>query len=299
MGYKTLLIRDSERLRLYLDNISVETKNGELRFLISDLKYLIVDNYKSTMSVQLINKLVQNNVSVILCGLDHLPASQIMPISGHYESSGKIMSQINWDENIKKELHQKIIKAKIASQIDILRKNGKSDAVIAKLREFYDSVDSDDSTNREGLAAKMYFREMYGKDFVRFNDDIINAGLNYGYAILRSMICSIIASKGLLLNIGIFHRGKTNNNNLADDIIEVYRSIVDDYVLNHLMQKELLLLEDRDNLIRLMDSKIMMSGKMYSINNTVEMYVESIIKCFEERDGDNFCAPSLAKIIAP
>ena len=29
----------------------------------------------------------------------------------------------------------------------------------------------------------MYFREMYGEDFIRMDEDVVNAGLNYGYSI--------------------------------------------------------------------------------------------------------------------
>lgn len=49
----------------------------------------------------------------------------------------------------------------------------------------------------------MYFRELFGSDFIRFDDDVINAGLNYGYSIFRSLITSIIVAKGYIANIGM------------------------------------------------------------------------------------------------
>ena len=97
-------------------------------------------------------------------------------MNGHFSSSGNILKQINWDENRKQTLHSMIIKYKILNQIEILKMNNKSFDVIKKLYEFADSIVPGDKTNREGLAAKMYFRALFGNDFIRFDDDVINAG---------------------------------------------------------------------------------------------------------------------------
>lgn len=296
MGYRTLFIRESEKLNLYLDNIVVHTKEGELRFLLSDLKILVIDNYKLTLSVQLINKLNENNVSIIICDMSHMPHCQLLPLNGYYASSGTMQKQLEWDEQTKLLVHKEIVKGKIQSQIDILFKNNKNESVISRIKEFKEEVEPGDVTNREGLAAKMYFRELFGVDFIRFDEDVINAGMNYGYAVLRSLISSMIVSKGLLPNIGIFHKGKTNSFNLSDDIIEVYRPLVDDWVYNNLMNKELLGKEDRINLVGLVDRKILMNNQLFTINHTVEMYIESIIKCFDNKNINNIMIPSLKEI---
>lgn len=296
MGFKTVFIRDSEKLRLYLDNLIVDTKDGEISFLISDLKYLIIDNNKSTLSVRLINKLTENNVALVLCDLSHHPCTQLLPINSHFASSGMMFKQIKWDEHLKSLLQARIIQEKIQSQIYILKRNCKSISVIAHLEGFKGEVQDGDATNREGLAAKMYFREMFGDNFVRFNDDIANAGLNYGYAIFRSLIEAIIVSKGLVPNLGIFHKGVTNGFNLADDVIEIYRPLVDDYVLNNLMNEDMLKTEHKQELIKLTDLKIEYKGQMNTISNTIEMFIESIIRCFETNSLDDFVPPSLIRI---
>ena len=144
-----------------------------------------------------------------------------------------------------------------------------------------DEVELDDVTNREGLAAKMYFREMFGDDFVRFDEDVINAGLNYGYSIFRALISSIIVAKGYLPNLGIFHRGKQNMFNLSDDIIEVFRPIVDHYVCNHMMEDILFKQEHREALIQLTSKKIEIDGRKQTVSNAIYVYIESIIKELE------------------
>lgn len=284
-------------MRLYLDNLVVEKEGNEIRILISDIKCLIVDNNKANLSTQLINALTDNNVSVVICNLSHLPSTLLLPLSGNYASSGVISKQIMWDSSLKSKLHKEIVKGKIQSQIEILLKNDKSMKVISKLRNFMEEVTIGDETNREGLAAKVYFKEMFGKDFIRFEEDIINAGLNYGYAIFRSLISSIIVSKGLLLSLGIFHKGSQNSYNLADDIIEVYRPLVDDYVFNNMLNEEILTSKNKEGLIRLMDKKIEYNDQLQTITNSIELYVESIIRCFDEKSIEHFVSPSLRRIV--
>lgn len=292
MAYRVLYIEKSNHLQLYLDNLKVETEKGELLFPISDIQILVIDNYKSSLTVPLINKLVDKNVCIIVCGIDHLPKSYILPMNGNYSQSGNINSQINWSIEIKQILHQYIVKAKILNQVKILKENNKNFDVILKITEFYKEVKIGDVTNREGLAAKMYFRELFGNDFIRFNDDVINAGLNYGYAIFRSLISSIIVAKGFLPNLGLFHIGKTNMFNLSDDIIEVFRPVVDNYVFNNLKDEILFKAQHRDELIQLTNKKVEIDGKFQTIANAINLYIESILKVIDTNDISYFFFPS-------
>lgn len=292
MGHRVLYIEKSEYLRLYLDNLKVELEDNELLFPISDIQILVIDNYKSSLSVPLINKLTENNVCTILCGVDHLPKSYLLPMNGNFAQSGNIQKQIEWKQEVKGLVTQKIIQAKINNQVEILITNNKNQEVIAKLEKFRTEVELSDVTNREGLAAKMYFREMFGTDFIRFNEDVINAGLNYGYSIFRSLITSIIGAKGYLPNLGIFHRGKQNMFNLSDDIIEVFRPIVDNYVLNNMMEDILFKQSHREALIQLTTKKILIDGKKQTIANAIFIYLETIFKILEEQELTEFIFPS-------
>lgn len=284
MGHRVIYVERCEYLRLYLDNLKVEIKENEILFPIADIQILVIDNYKSHLSVPLINKLTENNVCTILCGVDHLPKSYILPMNGHFSSSGNIEKQIVWDPYKKEELHALIVKHKILNQIEILKENNRSFEVCQKLYQFVDEVQLGDYTNREGLAAKMYFRALFGNDFIRFEEDVINAGLNYGYSIFRSLITSIIVAKGYLANIGIFHKGKTNMFNLSDDIIEVFRPIVDNYVFNNLTDEILFKQQHREDLINLTNYKVKIDGRKQTIANAINIYLDSIFKYLNEEE---------------
>ena len=66
MSHRIIYIEKCECLRLYLDNLKVEWKDDELLLPISDIQILVIDNYKSNLSVPLINKLTEN-MYVLFC----------------------------------------------------------------------------------------------------------------------------------------------------------------------------------------------------------------------------------------
>ena len=292
MSHRVIYIEKSECLRLYLDNLKVIINDDELLIPVSDIQILVIDNYKATLSIQLMNRLTENNVCVIFCGMDHLPKSYLLPMNGNFAQSGNINKQIAWKDENKQLAHKLITRAKIYNQIEILRKLNKGYNTVVKLEQFLNEIQLGDETNREGLAAKMYFRELFGSDFVRMNEDIINSGLNYGYSIIRSLISSIICAKGYLGNFGIFHRGKQNMFNLADDIIEVFRPIIDEYVYLNMKDEIIFKQEHREGLIRICsDKKIEICNQQQTIANAIYVYIEALLKVLETGNPKAFIFP--------
>ena len=90
------------------------------------------------------------------------------------------------------------------------------------------TVKSGDSDNRESYAARMYWKYLFGKEFIRDkNLSGINSFLNYGYAIMRSSMARAICASGLLPSLGLHHDNHLNQFCLADDLFEIYRPLVD------------------------------------------------------------------------
>lgn len=281
MGWRIIYIEESEYLNLYLDNIKIKRNGSDVLIPISDIHTLIIDNYKSVLSVNLLNKCSKEKVNVILCGIDHLPQTIIYPISGNNQTPKILKAQFQWSENTKGLLQQTIVKGKIKNQRRILELNKKDKNIIAKLKTFEEEVKPFDSTNREGLSAKIYFRTLFGKGFIRFHEDPINAALNYGYSIIRSQISKVLIANGLNTSIGIFHKGPNNTFNLSDDIIEVFRPIVDNYVCNNIQMDTLFSREHRISLIKLTTKKLLYNGQKHTFFNVVNMYVRNIHDCFK------------------
>lgn len=283
MGWRTLYIEESNHVSLYLDNLKIRNEaEQELLIPLNDINIMVIDNYKTTVSTNLLIKASEYNIDLIICDNNHLPTCQLIPLSGNCISSIMIRKQIEWD-NIKKSiLWKEIVKKKIYNQFKILEKYDCDNRDISMMLNFYNDVDYNDNGNREGLAAKVYFRSLFGKDFIRFDDNCINAGLNYGYSILRSLISKCIISRGLNASLGIFHKGPNNAFNLSDDIIEVFRPIIDDWVKDNLTNEMLFSKEHRLNLIKLLSKKIYIDGKKQTISNAIIIYIDSLIDYFNE-----------------
>ena len=109
--------------------------------------------------------------------------------------------------------------------MDNLSKNGE------KLKPLYANVKSGDSDNNEGIAARLYWHELFGFGFLRNrNGNPPNDLLNYGYTILRAATARALVGSGLNLAFGVFHRNRYNAFPLADDMMEPYRPFVDEIV---------------------------------------------------------------------
>lgn len=66
MSHRIIYIENCEYLRLYLDNLKVEYKDNDLLIPVSDIQILVIDNYRSNLSVPLINKLMEDNVQLFV-----------------------------------------------------------------------------------------------------------------------------------------------------------------------------------------------------------------------------------------
>ena len=114
--------------------------------------------------------------------------------------------------------------------------------------------------------------------FSRGNDHIINSALNYGYAIIRGMIARSIICYGLEPSIGIFHHSELNNYNLADDMIEPFRPLVDLYVSSHFDISEIdstLTPEMKKGLFGIINFDMSVKGDMRIVSNCIDMLIAS------------------------
>ena len=197
---------------------------------IEDIGFVILEHQQTNITLPLLNALSDNNVSVIFCGSNCMPNAMLMNLDSNKTQGESFRLQMEASEPLKKNLWKQIIEAKIRNQSALLCKLGKDGD---RLKPFYTNVKSGDNENREGAAARVYWTELFGKDFVRSREgNAPNNLLNYGYTLLRAAMARALMGSGLLPAIGIFHRNRYNSFPLADDIMEPYRPYVDEIVYN-------------------------------------------------------------------
>lgn len=195
---------------------------------IEDIGTVLIESQMTSITMPLINALADSNVCCIICNRKDMPNVMLQPFDSNNTQCETLHNQIAIGNVLKKQLWKQIIEAKIRNQSLLLCKLGKNGDL---LKPHYCNVKSGDSDNREGQAAKLYWSELFGNNFVRDRDsDGVNSLLNYGYSILRAATARAIVSSGLYPGLGLFHHNRSNAFPLADDLMEPYRPYVDEIV---------------------------------------------------------------------
>ena len=262
---------------------------------IEDIDALILDSYGLTFTANLITELSTGGTTVVICDEKHLPSSVILPYSQHSRGAKVSRQQLAMGATLKKQLWSRIIVQKITNQADVLAKHHYDDAFLRKLAS---EVKSGDPTNRESQAARAYFSALLD-DATRRKPMWHNAALNYGYAMVRSHIARHIAARGLIASQGIFHHSELNSFNLADDIIEPYRAVVDDYILSIVTPRHIgdidanLTKEDRQLIADILNTSVILQDKQFTLKHAVERTIESFVQVIQDDTPALLLLPSI------
>ncbi len=281
MGYRQVIIKKSEKLHFKDNQLIIDKDENSTKVPLEDISYILIEDSSTILTTRLLAELGKNAISLIVCDEKFEPTSIMYPYNYHFKQLDVFSHQLEIDDSIKNEFWNQIVKRKIENSIRVLEMTSKEEFPISKLTEYINEITDGDSKNREGLAAKMYFRSLFGSDFIRFYDDNVNAALNYGYTIIASAIIRNLAVYGLNTYLGIHHSSKINNFNLAYDFLEPYRSVVDKFVYDNKDDIVLpLSFEFRKKLINLLNEEVIHQNKKYTIEYSIGLLIKSYIKSF-------------------
>ena len=281
MGYRQVIIKKSEKLHFKDNQLIIDKDESSIKVPLEDISYILIEDSSTILTTRILAELGKNAISLIVCDEKFEPTSIMYPYNYHFKQLDVFSHQLEIDDSIKNEFWNQIVKRKIENSIRVLEMTSKEEFPISKLTEYINEITDGDSKNREGLAAKMYFRSLFGSDFIRFYDDNVNAALNYGYTIIASAIIRNLAVYGLNTYLGIHHGSKINNFNLAYDFLEPYRSVVDKFVYDNKDDIVLpLSFEFRKKLINLLNKEVLHQNKKYTIEYSIGLLIKSYIKSF-------------------
>jgi len=227
--------------------------------------------------------LLNNNVALVTCDEKHLPKGMFLNLEHNIQQSHHFQDQINASLPLKKQLWQQIISVKILNQALVLNKYGKQSD---NLKRWSREVKSGDSTNLEARASFYYWKNLFPEDldFKRDREgDPPNNLLNYGYAILRSVVARSLVASGLLPTFGIHHHSKYNAYCLADDIMEPYRPFVDDVVATIIYNGENfteLHKSIKQQLLQIPTLDVQIENKKSPLMIAVQRTTASLARCF-------------------
>lgn len=287
--YRNILINNPAKIFQQNKQLMVEV-DGVHKFPIEDVATLVIDNQQTSITTNCLNMLAEQGVCVIVCNDKHMPSGCMMPVSAYHRRLPMLKLQMSQSKVKIKHLWQQIIKQKIANQGKCLELMGHDDDVSILAGR----VKSGDTDNVEGVAAARYFKNLFGNGFSRDEDIPVNGRLNYGYAIIRAYIARQLASYGLETSVGLFHHSELNNFNLADDIIEPFRPVVDLQAASMEGETELTPAV-KSQLIGILSHDVDLNGERQPVSYAIEKVVQNLIRCFKD-EADSLILPRLLPI---
>ena len=279
MSWRTVVISNNAKLDYQIGYLVVRGSETT-KIHLNEIGMLIIESTAVSMTSYLLNELVKNKIKVVFCDEKRNPSSELVPYYGSHDTSAKIRKQIEWTKDDKAHIWTEIVSEKIKQQALLLQKYGKQEANM--LFQYMHEVEFGDVTNREGHAAKVYFNALFGKSFTRTEDNPVNAALNYGYSIILSIFNREIVSLGYITQIGLFHDNMFNQFNLASDLMEPFRPLVDSLVIE--LKPDKFESDEKYSMLKILSTEVIVADKKEVLTNAIKIYCRSVCDALNETD---------------
>ena len=245
-----------------------------------DIGVVLVDHPQTTYSHAALAELAASQAVLVVCGRDHLPAAELLPLADHTQIVWRLADQLAVSKPVRKRLWQQLVQAKIRAQAANLEPGSPPRAkLLALARE----VSSGDAKNVEAQAARLYWQNWLGEEAFRRDVDGsgLNGLLNYGYAVLRAALARAIVAAGLHPALGLFHSNRANSFCLADDLIEPVRPLVDARARELWRQGYTELTQEaKGRILEILAEPVEFEGETGPLMTSLHRLVASLVRCF-------------------
>lgn len=283
MGWRSVMI--SRPARLSREHFSLAIEQEQTAFVpFEDIAVIVLNHREITLTHPVLSACAEYGIGLFATGDNHQPSGVFLPFLAHTRTTRMMRRQLGLSRPLGKQAWASIVRRKIANQAICLRLAGRGS--VNRLESYARRVRSGDPDNLEGQAAAIYFVQLFGPGFVRAEERWTNAALNYGYAVLRGAIARGLVAHGLHPTIGLFHDSEQNAFNLADDLIEPFRPLVDLHVFKSppFVEGDLTP-ADKVKLAALLNVDVGMPRGRMSALSAIEYAVESLARMIE--DGES------------
>jgi len=282
VSWRSVVISRSAKLRREQFRLAIEQE--QTAFVpFEDIAVIVLNHREISLTHSVLSACGEWGISLFATGDTHHPSGVFLPFLQHSRATRWLRLQLDLPRPVAKQTWAGIVRKKISNQAACLRLAGCEGA--ERLASYARRVRSGDNGNLEGQAAAFYFTKLFGKYFHRGQARFSNAALNYGYAVMRAAIARGLVAHGLLPSLGLFHASEQNAFNLADDVIEPFRPLVDLFVSHMLIPDEdELRPSDKVALVALLNLDMEMPRGKMSVLSAIEQSIESLARIY---DGGN------------
>ncbi len=248
---------------------------------IDEVSSLLLTAEQATLSKPLMVRLAEEGIPIIICGSNYHPIAITLPYGTHHQFSNVLQLQINASKPLNKQLWKLLVIQKIQHQQQALAFCHPMHSSCNALKRMTTKVRSGDPDNIEAQAARLYWQSLMGETFRRKtkNTDFANSALNYGYSILRGACARATVAAGLTPALGIHHNNIYNPFALVDDLMELFRPLVD-IAVQKMLGGEQLLAEHKQALVSMLQANVTSNGQTTTVNNAMQNLAFSLVKSY-------------------
>lgn len=278
MGWRTIVVNTHSKLSYKNHHLVFKSIDRHELIHLSEIDMLLLETTDITLTTMLIKRLIDENILVIFCDDKRLPIGKLLPFYGRHDSSLQLAKQVKWQQDQKAMVWTDIISQKIINQSVRLSQIGFQQQSVS-LQRLESELQLFDPSNREGHAARLYFNTLFGNGFNREQDNVTNAGLDYGYSLLLSLFAREIVKNGCMTQFGLKHSNQFNDFNLASDLMEPFRPIVDIIVYeNRNLEFKVLKLA----LFKIFEANYDYLDRRMYLTNIIADYTKKVVKTLNE-----------------
>lgn len=279
MTWRSVVISQPAKLKREHFSLVVEQVQFA-RVPFEDIAVIVLNHREITLTHPVLSACGEYGISLFATGDTHHPSGVFLPFLSHSRATRWLRLQLDLPRPLAKQSWAAFVRQKINNQATCLHLAGREGT--DRLESYARRVRSGDVGNLEGQAASFYFVQLFGKDFRRDQARFINAALDYGYAVLRGTIARGLVAHGLLPSLGLFHASEQNAFNLADDVIEPFRPVVDLFVAKNMLSAgDELNPQDKVALVGLLNVDVGMPRGKMSVLSAIEQCIESLARVYD------------------
>ncbi|WHZ10264.1 MAG: CRISPR-associated protein Cas1 [Burkholderiaceae bacterium] len=280
MVWRSVVINRPARLKREHFALVVEQEQSA-RVPFEDIAVIVLNHREITLTHPVLSACADYGIGLYSTGDNHQPNGVFVPFLPHSRATRMQRLQLSLDKPSIKRAWARIVQAKIGNQARCMELLGVAGA--DRLASYARRVRSGDGGNLEAQASAYYFPQVFGRSFHRSQESWTNAALDYGYAVLRGACARALVAHGMLPSLGLFHSSEQNAFNLADDLIEPYRPIVDLHVAQQPARPDDAELQPADKvaLVGLLNVDVAMPRGQMSVLASIEQAAEALARLYD------------------
>lgn len=273
MAFRTLEISRPVEIHIRRGQLELTNQEGVILVPLEDLATIVCSGANIRMSTMAQAQIAEAGISLMIIDEKYHPSCMLVPVQSNVRQTLVMRNQIIMTPETKNQLWKQLIIRKIENQSRTLTLLGRDGA--EKVLRYASTLDIDDIDASEANAARDYFHYLH-PGLNRRNDDPVNSCLNYGYAVLRNAIIRATILAGFQPAFGLHHDNYLNAFNLADDLIEPWRAMVDVIALRDPGTSSVLSRAKRRELASVLHHACLVDGSKISVLSGIEEMVTSL-----------------------